>query len=78
MDGPWGSSSVGERADLLEAIAAGIQDAFDALVILESQDTGKPVHTAAGVDIAFGKTSVAFRWSTSRAPSPTCGSSRGP
>ena len=51
LAGPWGSSSVAERADLLEAIAVGIESRFDELAELESRDTGKPISLAKRVDI---------------------------
>ncbi len=52
LRGPWGESTVEERAATLDRIADGIQARFDQLVVLESRDTGKPVHTARHVDIA--------------------------
>lgn len=52
MAGPWSGWSTHERADLLMALADRIERRMDDLVVLESQDTGKPVHTARTVDIA--------------------------
>ena len=51
MQGPWGSSTVAHRADLLDRVAAGIEARFEELVRLESEDTGKPVQVARSVDI---------------------------
>ncbi len=51
LAGPWGSSTVAERADLLDAIADGIEARFEELAELESRDTGKPVGLAQAVDI---------------------------
>lgn len=52
LDGPWGRSSVPERADLLRRIAAVIEDRFDDLVAAEVADTGKPVAMARELDVA--------------------------
>jgi aminomuconate-semialdehyde/2-hydroxymuconate-6-semialdehyde dehydrogenase len=51
LKGPWGTSSAEERADLLDAIADGIEARFDELAALESEDVGKPVSLARAVDI---------------------------
>ncbi|MFT5687118.1 MAG: aminomuconate-semialdehyde/2-hydroxymuconate-6-semialdehyde dehydrogenase, partial [Myxococcota bacterium] len=51
MAGSWGRSSATERADLLDAIAAGIEARLTEFAEAESADTGKPVHLAATVDI---------------------------
>jgi hypothetical protein len=51
MAGPWGRTSAAERADLLDAIADGIQGRLEELAELESRDTGKPVWLARAVDI---------------------------
>ncbi len=52
LAGPWGRSTVAERADLLDAIADGIARRADELAALESLDTGKPVALARNMDIA--------------------------
>ena len=49
--GPWGKTSVNERADLLEAIAQEIEDNFELFAYLESRDTGKPLSLTRRVDI---------------------------
>jgi len=51
LGGPWGSSTAPERADLLDAIADGLEARFDELAELESADTGKPVSLARSTDI---------------------------
>ena len=50
-DGGWRRSSVAERAELLEAIAAGIEAHAEDFVALESQDQGKPRDLARAVDV---------------------------
>jgi aminomuconate-semialdehyde/2-hydroxymuconate-6-semialdehyde dehydrogenase len=49
--GAWGQSGVGERADLLEAVADKIEARLDDFARLESLDTGKPFALARSVDI---------------------------
>lgn len=51
LAGAWGRSSPEDRADLLDAIADGIEARFDELAEAESADTGKPVGLARSVDI---------------------------
>ncbi|MEE8385059.1 MAG: aldehyde dehydrogenase family protein, partial [Dehalococcoidia bacterium] len=51
MDGPWGRSSAGERADILDAAASAIEGRLDELAEMESRDNGKPVTLARKVDI---------------------------
>jgi len=51
LDGAWGRSSAAERADLLDAIASGIEARLAEFAEAESADNGKPVHLAAAVDI---------------------------
>lgn len=58
--GPWAGWSVAERADLLDRWATEVERRTDDLVILESRDTGKPVHTARVVDIS--RTVANFRF----------------
>ncbi|HJW31870.1 MAG TPA: aldehyde dehydrogenase [Holophagaceae bacterium] len=47
----WGRSSVAERADLLEALAARVEARFDDFAEAESQDAGKPLQLARTLDI---------------------------
>jgi len=51
LQGEWGQTTVAERADLLEAIAATIESRLEELAALESRDTGKPFRLAATIDI---------------------------
>ncbi|MEC9072685.1 MAG: aldehyde dehydrogenase family protein, partial [Myxococcota bacterium] len=51
LSGPWAKLSVAERADLLDAIADGIEGELDTFAELESRDTGKPVSLAKQIDI---------------------------
>ncbi|MCP4873652.1 MAG: aldehyde dehydrogenase [Proteobacteria bacterium] len=51
LTGPWGDTTPEQRADLLDAIADGIEARFDELAQAESDDTGKPVSLARAVDI---------------------------
>ncbi len=52
LEGPWGRSSVSERAALLRRIAARIEERFDDLVAAEVADTGKPLAQARELDVA--------------------------
>ncbi len=51
MRSSWGRSSVAERADLLEAIAAAIAGRAEEFAAAESADTGKPLALARRVDV---------------------------
>jgi aminomuconate-semialdehyde/2-hydroxymuconate-6-semialdehyde dehydrogenase len=51
MQGPWGRTSVEERAQALEAIADELEARSDELAELESRDTGKPISLARSVDV---------------------------
>ncbi len=51
LAGPLGAMTLEERARLLEATAARLEARKDELAQLESLDTGKPVSTAATIDI---------------------------
>jgi aminomuconate-semialdehyde/2-hydroxymuconate-6-semialdehyde dehydrogenase len=51
LTGPWRDTTPRERADLLDRIASGIEDRFDAFAEAESRDTGKPVTLARNVDV---------------------------
>jgi aldehyde dehydrogenase (NAD+) len=53
LDDGWGRSSAAARARLLRALAEGIRREREPLALLESDDTGKPLHQArADVDVA--------------------------
>lgn len=52
--GAWGTLSLGQRCDLLEAVADGIDARFDDFLEAEVHDTGKPVSWASRVDIPRG------------------------
>ncbi len=54
MDGPWGSMSPQDRADLLYKVADGINARFDEFLKAEIADTGKPVSLASHIDIPRG------------------------
>ncbi len=47
----WSQTSVDERANILDAIADGIESDFDNLAVAESRDTGKPLSLARSVDL---------------------------
>jgi aminomuconate-semialdehyde/2-hydroxymuconate-6-semialdehyde dehydrogenase len=51
LDGPWGSSTAGQRAVLLRAIADAVQDRFDDFVDAEVADTGRTVAQARELDV---------------------------
>lgn len=52
--GPWGKTSVAERADLLHAVAGEINRRFEDFLQAEVEDTGKPVSLARALDIPRG------------------------
>jgi aminomuconate-semialdehyde/2-hydroxymuconate-6-semialdehyde dehydrogenase len=52
MEGPWGRSTVAERAAFLRKVASRIEERFDDLVRAECADTGKPVRLARTLDVA--------------------------
>jgi aminomuconate-semialdehyde/2-hydroxymuconate-6-semialdehyde dehydrogenase len=54
LRGPWGRMGYGERADLLERVAARITERFDDFLAAEIRDTGKPRASAAAIDIPRG------------------------
>jgi len=60
MDGPWGRSSVEERAGILEAAAAAIERRTDELAEMESHDTGKPLAQARKIDIPRAVANLRF------------------
>lgn len=52
LDGPWGRSTVNQRAILLRRIADAIEARFEEFVLAESADTGKPLQLARDLDVA--------------------------
>ena len=54
VHGRWGKLGVQERADLLRAVAAGIEKRFDDFLAAEIADTGKPAQLARTIDIPRG------------------------
>ncbi|HEX6705810.1 MAG TPA: 2-hydroxymuconic semialdehyde dehydrogenase [Albitalea sp.] len=54
LQGEWGRLDVGKRADLLNAVADGINRRFDDFLEAEVADTGKPVSLARHLDIPRG------------------------
>jgi aminomuconate-semialdehyde/2-hydroxymuconate-6-semialdehyde dehydrogenase len=51
LEGPWGSLSSAQRAQLLQAVAAGVERRFDEFLAAEVADTGKPMSLARQMDI---------------------------
>jgi aminomuconate-semialdehyde/2-hydroxymuconate-6-semialdehyde dehydrogenase len=51
MDGPWGKTTVAQRAAVLDRMADIIKERAADLALLECIDTGKPVTLAASLDI---------------------------
>lgn len=51
LHGPWAQYSQSKRADMLDAIASGIESRLDEFATLESTDQGKPVSLARAIDI---------------------------
>lgn len=54
LKGPWGGLTVAERAELLYAVADGINRRFDEFLAAECADTGKPMSLARHIDIPRG------------------------
>jgi aminomuconate-semialdehyde/2-hydroxymuconate-6-semialdehyde dehydrogenase len=54
LGGPWGKMPLGERCDLLYAVANEINRRFDDFLDAEVADTGKPVTLASHLDIPRG------------------------
>lgn len=52
FDGPWGATTVAERARLMRRVADVIEDRFDDLVAAEVADTGKPAGLARELDVS--------------------------
>src|ERR1700759_75373 len=51
LEGPWGKMPLAQRADLLHAVADGINKRFNDFLDAEVADTGKPVDMASHLDI---------------------------
>lgn len=51
LAGPWGQTSVDERAKILHRVADVIERRFDEFVAAEVADTGRPVHQARKLDV---------------------------
>ncbi len=60
MEGPWGGTGAGERADVLEAAAAVMERRLDELAEMESRDNGKPLTLARKVDIPRAVANLRF------------------
>ncbi|MEC7241318.1 MAG: aldehyde dehydrogenase [Myxococcota bacterium] len=56
----WASTSAAERADLLEEVAAAIENRLEEFAALESSDQGKPIGLARSVDIPRAITNFRF------------------
>jgi len=54
LNGEWGSLNVPQRVELLNALAAGINNRFDEFLQAECLDTGKPISLAKKIDIPRG------------------------
>ena len=54
LDGAWGRMTIGERTDLLAAVADEINARFDEFLAAECLDTGKPYGLASHLDIPRG------------------------
>jgi aminomuconate-semialdehyde/2-hydroxymuconate-6-semialdehyde dehydrogenase len=54
LKGPWGTMTVAERVNLLNAVADGINRRFDDFLAAECADTGKPRSLASHIDIPRG------------------------
>ena len=52
LEGPWGRTSVQDRATLLRRVADRIEERFEDFVEAEVRDTGKPVAQARQLDVA--------------------------
>jgi aminomuconate-semialdehyde/2-hydroxymuconate-6-semialdehyde dehydrogenase len=52
LDGPWGRTTVAQRAALLRRIADRVEERFEDFVAAEVRDTGKPVAQARQLDVA--------------------------
>ena len=54
LKGPWGSMTLAQRVELLEALVAEITRRFDEFLEAECADTGKPRSLASHIDIPRG------------------------
>ncbi len=52
LAGPWGATTVQERAAVLRRVADAIDDRFEDFVAAESADTGKPISLVRELDVA--------------------------
>jgi aminomuconate-semialdehyde/2-hydroxymuconate-6-semialdehyde dehydrogenase len=52
LAGPWGATTVQERAAVLRRVADAIEDRFEDFVAAESADTGKPISLVRELDVA--------------------------
>lgn len=52
--GPWGATTVEQRAAMLHKVADVIEARFDEFVAAEVADTGRPVHQAKALDVYRG------------------------
>jgi betaine-aldehyde dehydrogenase len=59
-DGRWSGLTHGGRAAILDKLASLIEEHNDALAVLESQDTGKPIKLARDSDIPFAADNLHF------------------
>ena len=50
--GPWGNSSMEQRAALLHRCADVMEQELEAFALAESRDTGKPLNLARNMDVA--------------------------
>src|SRR5699024_12797595 len=51
LEGPWGRTTVTERARLLRRVADRIEERFEEFVEAESGDTGKPLSLVRRLDV---------------------------
>lgn len=51
LEGPWGRTTVAERARLLRRVADRIEERFEEFVAAESADTGKPLSLVRSLDV---------------------------
>lgn len=54
LNGPWGKTTVEERADYLFKVANIIDKRYDDFIAAEVLDTGRPVHQAKALDVYRG------------------------
>lgn len=54
LNGPWGKTTVEERADYLFKVADIIERRYDEFIAAEVLDTGRPVHQAKALDVYRG------------------------